>query len=136
MAILRKPRRIWNDFKAEKKSCESCVKKHFLHYPLPLSHCQQGKRTDFEEEDLPVEGVQCLAQCGDSEPITCFPKSEKKKVLRDVFWHGTRGVGYLWSELGHDNTLRSESINTFYQRREGRRSFVGVNLPSGIDLYQ
>jgi hypothetical protein len=33
MAILRKPRRIWNDFKAEKKSCESCVKKHFLHSP-------------------------------------------------------------------------------------------------------
>jgi hypothetical protein len=65
-----------------------------------------------------------------------FSEIRKKKVLRDVFWHGTRGVGYLWSELGHDNTLRSESINTFYQRREGRRSFVGVNLPSGIDLYQ
>ena len=86
----KKTRCNWDDWK---KSCGSSIKKHLHCVPR---HSQQGKRTDLEEEDVQVEGVQCLVYLDDSEPHTCHPKSDKEDLLS---YNGLGEYGILAADL-------------------------------------
>ena len=65
--------------------------RHQKHLHCVPHHSQQGKRTDLEEEDVQVEGVQCLVYLDDSEP-----KSDKEDLLS---YNGLGEYGILAADL-------------------------------------
>jgi hypothetical protein len=71
-------------------------------YVVPPALDTRDMRTDIDEEEQPVRGVQRFAKCGIPNRLSVFLQSGTK-VIHRLFYQGTRRI---WNDstIGHVNT--------------------------------